>query len=86
MEYKKLNGYYVVRMDPKEEIMETLMGICEKENITCAKVEAIGALTEFTVGVYKVDEKNGSVYYKYINSVNRVSRVDETWIKELEVE
>ena len=34
MEYKKLNGYYVVRMDPKEEIMETLMGICEKENIT----------------------------------------------------
>ena len=57
MEYKKLNGYYVVRMDPKEEIMETLMGICEKENITCAKVEAIGALSEFTVGVYKVDEK-----------------------------
>ena len=42
MEYKKLNGYYVVRMDPKEEIMETLMGICEKENITCAKFAHMG--------------------------------------------
>lgn len=57
MEYRKLNGYYVVRMDPKEEILETLTKICEKENILCAKVEAIGALSEFTVGVYKVDEK-----------------------------
>ncbi len=57
MEYRKLNGFYVVRMDPKEEILETLTAICEKENILCAKVEAIGALSEFTVGVYKVNEK-----------------------------
>lgn len=57
MEYKRFNNTYVVRMDPNEEIMETLMNLCKKENILCANVSAIGALKEFTVGIYKVDEK-----------------------------
>lgn len=57
MEYKKLGEHYVIRMDPGEEILETLMKICEKENILCANVSAIGALSEFTVGVYKVSDK-----------------------------
>ena len=33
MEYKKFGNDYVIRMDPKEEIVSTLKDICKKENI-----------------------------------------------------
>lgn len=66
----------------KEKAIAYLHSLCDKYNAWCRK----SSYPEQRTRIYEVDEKEGSIYYKYINSRNDVSRVDETWIKELEVE
>lgn len=61
MEYKKFGNVIVVRLDPGEEILESIKKISEKENIKLAKVEALGATNEFTIGAYSILEQK---YYK----------------------
>ena len=61
MEFRRFNDTYVVRMDRGEEIMATLAGLCEKEGIRLASVEAIGAVDRAVVGLYDVSEK---LYHK----------------------
>ena len=57
MDYRKFNNYYVVRIDKGEEILEKIKEIALKENIKLAKVSALGATNDFTVGVFKTAEK-----------------------------
>ncbi len=57
MDYRKFNNYYVVRIDKGEEILEKIKEIALKENIKLAKVSALGATNDFTVGVFKTGEK-----------------------------
>ena len=57
MEYRKFANTYVVRIDRDEEILTKIKELTLKENIKLAKVEALGATNDFTVGVYKVEEK-----------------------------
>lgn len=57
MEYRKFNSTVFIRMDPGEEVLEQLMDVCVKEKIHLAKVEALGAVSRFTVGLYDVNEK-----------------------------
>ena len=57
MEYKRFENTVFARIDRGEEIVETLKEICEKENITLAHVSAIGAVGDFTVGVFKTAQK-----------------------------
>ena len=57
MEYKRFENTVFARIDKGEEIVETLKTICEKEDITIAYVNAIGAVGDFTVGVFKTAEK-----------------------------
>ena len=66
----------------REKAIEYLHSLCDKYNAWCRK----SSYPEQRTRMYKVDETEGAVYYKYINSANRVSRIVETWIKELEVE
>ena len=61
MEFRRFNDTYVVRMDRGEEVMSTLAGLCEKEGIRLASVEAIGAVDRAVVGLYDVGEK---VYHR----------------------
>ena len=61
MEYRRFNDTYVIRMDRGEAIMSTLAGLCEKEGIRLASVEAIGAVDRAVVGLYDVGEK---VYHR----------------------
>ena len=44
-------------MDKGEEILEQLKAVAEKENIRLAEISALGAVNDFTVGVFKTDEK-----------------------------
>ena len=44
-------------MDRGEEILEQMKAICQQENVKLASVSALGAVDDFTVGVYKVDEQ-----------------------------
>jgi len=57
MEYKRFNNTIIARIDKGEEILDKIKEISLKENIKLASVSALGATNEFTVGVYKIDEK-----------------------------
>lgn len=57
MEYKKFNNVIVARIDKGEEILDKIKEIALQENIKLANVNALGATNDFTVGVFKTEEK-----------------------------
>ncbi len=57
MDYKRLNQNIVLRLDPGEEILGKIKELALKEEITLASVQGIGALNEFTVGLFQIDKK-----------------------------
>lgn len=57
MDYRKFNHTIVARIDKGEEILEIVKEIALKEKIKLANVNALGATNDFTVGVFKTDEK-----------------------------
>ncbi len=57
MDYRKMQNKIVVRLDKGEEILEELVKICEKEKIKLANVNALGAIREFTVGLFETQNK-----------------------------
>ena len=57
MDYRRFHDTLIVRIDRGEEILEQLRIVSEKESVRLAEVSALGALSDFTVGVYKVAEK-----------------------------
>ena len=57
MEYRKFNNQYVIRIDKGEEICAKLKEVAQKENIKLASIQALGAINDFTVGVFKTKEK-----------------------------
>lgn len=58
MEYRKFNNTIVARIDKGEEILDKIKKIALKENIKLANINALGATNDFTVGVFKTEEKN----------------------------
>ncbi|MBQ9663414.1 MAG: DNA-binding protein [Oscillospiraceae bacterium] len=57
MEYRRFGDTLIVRIDKNEEITEQVRVVAEKENIKLASVEALGAVNDFTVGVFNTAEK-----------------------------
>ena len=57
MDYRIFGKKAVIRIDRGEEIMEKIKEFATKENIKLASISALGAVDDFTVGVYNVDEK-----------------------------
>lgn len=57
MEYRRFQQTIVARMDKGEEILAKLQEICEKEQIKLASVSALGAVGEFTVGLFDTVKK-----------------------------
>ena len=57
MEYRRFDNHIVVRMDRGEEILEQLAIVAGKEDIRLASVQALGAIDDFTVGVFHTKEK-----------------------------
>ena len=64
MDYRRFGSKVVVRIDKGEEIVEKMLEVCKKENITLANVNALGAVGEFEVGLFKTGEKK---YYSTIH-------------------
>lgn len=54
MEYRKFGNTILARIDRGEEIMEQLAVIAKAESIRLAHINALGAVSEMTVGVYSV--------------------------------
>lgn len=57
LEYRRFDKTIVVRIDKGEEILQKIREIAEKENIVLASVQALGAVSHFTAGVYNMDER-----------------------------
>ena len=57
MEYKRFKDTILLRIDRGEEICEQLRQMAEKERIRLAEVSALGAVSDFTVGVFRTGEK-----------------------------
>ena len=57
MEYRKFGDTYIVRMDPGEEILGQLRVFAEAEQVKLASVTALGAVKDFTVGVFDTGAK-----------------------------
>lgn len=57
MQFRRFGTKYYVRIDRGEEILSSLKEFCEAEKITLAEVKALGAVDDFTVGLFDVNEK-----------------------------
>nr|MBR4279604.1 DNA-binding protein [Clostridia bacterium] len=57
MDYRRFGKTIVMRIDRGEEVLTQLKAMALKEDIKLASVRALGATDNFTVGVFKVDEK-----------------------------
>lgn len=57
MEYKRFKNALIARIDKGEEIHEQLKAIAEQEKIALANVNALGAVGEFSVGLFDPREK-----------------------------
>ena len=56
MDYRRFKNTIVCRID-KGEVLEKIKEIALKENIKLANITALGATNDFTVGVFKTEEK-----------------------------
>lgn len=57
MKYQRFEQTIIVRMDKGEDIVEQVKNVALKEKIKLANISALGAINEFTVGVFKTKEK-----------------------------
>ncbi len=57
MEYQRFQNTIIVRMDRGEEVLEQLREVALKEQIRLASVQALGAVGDFTVGVFHTSSK-----------------------------
>ena len=57
MQYARFDNTIVARIDRGEEILEQLKTIALKEDIRLAQISALGAVGDFTVGVFYTAEK-----------------------------
>lgn len=57
MKYQRFEQTIIVRMDKGEDIVEQVKTVALKEKIKLASISALGAINEFTVGVFKTKEK-----------------------------
>lgn len=57
MEYRKFENTIIARIDKGEEIIEQIKEIAIKEEIKLASIQALGAVGQFTIGIFKTDEK-----------------------------
>ena len=57
MEYRRFGDTVVARIDRGEEILSELKKIALAENISLAEISALGAVGDFTVGVYHTAQK-----------------------------
>lgn len=57
MDYRRFGRTIVIRIDRGEEILTQLRAMAMKENIRLASVRALGAVGDFTVGVFKTSKK-----------------------------
>lgn len=57
MEYRKYDKNYLIRLDPEDEVADSLAALCEKEGIETASVTGIGAADQVEIGIFDPQKK-----------------------------
>ncbi len=57
MDYRRFQDTILVRIDRNEEIIEQIRRVAEREEVRLASVQALGAVDDFTVGVFNTRDK-----------------------------
>ena len=57
MDYRRFGNQLVLRVDRGEEVMESLMAVCEKEQIRLASIAGLGAADHLVMGLYDVEKQ-----------------------------
>ena len=81
MEYKRFGDAIFARLDRGEEILEQLKILALQENIKLASVRGLGAVDEFTVGVFKTDRKQYDAnsftgYFEIVSLTGTITTMD----------
>ncbi|MBU5668437.1 DNA-binding protein [Peptoniphilus sp. MSJ-1] len=90
MDYRRFGNKIVARIDRGEEVQEKLKEIAEKENIKLASISGLGATDDFTIGVYKVNdksytEKNFKGIYEILSIIGSISTKDGEYYPHLHI-
>lgn len=57
MEYRRFDDKLYVRLDKGDEVIAALTSVCERENLTIARIQGIGGCESVTVGVFDEEKK-----------------------------
>lgn len=57
MDFRRFGDNFVVRLDPGDEIVESLMHLAGQEGIHLASVSGMGAVNQITLGIFCPDTK-----------------------------
>lgn len=52
MEYRRFDSRILVRLDPGDEVVESLKDVCRTEKVALGRVSGIGAVNKATVGLF----------------------------------
>ena len=74
MEHRHFGNKFFVRLDKGEEIITELLKFCKEEKITLAEVRALGAVNDFSVGLFDINEKK---YYS--NRFQEMAEIVSLW-------
>ena len=84
MEYRKFGDTYIVRIDRDEEVLTQLKVFAEAEGVKLASITGLGAVKDFTVGVF---DPNAKVYqsnrfqgvYEIVSLVGTINTMDDAF-------
>lgn len=61
MDIKKFGNKIIVRIDPGEEILETLLHVCKEHDVRLGSIMGIGATNKASIGLFDIASK---MYHK----------------------
>ena len=81
MEYRKSGNTMVVRLDENDEVMESILMVCEKEGVRTASVSAIGALKQVELSHFdsvtnEYTSKSYEGMFEITSLTGNISRLD----------